>query len=326
MTWKKKIPLEQRILFNIDPVAKAALVDDPLRPGKIAPFRGMVPRSHLFSHDPRQALMQIAFSKLEEWKRPSKQRPSSSHTIAPRDTLPSKAFTAPPYKSGQFAGDRQATTFPEDKPVTHDNRSFSTALELAKNAKDLKGLKEAIARFDGCSLKKFAKNLVFGEGNPQSALMFIGEAPGAEEDAQGRPFVGQSGQLLTKMILSLGLKREEVYITNIVNWRPPGNRQPSMEEIALFQPFVEKHVTLVQPKIIVLLGGTASKALLNRKESITRLRGTWHTYQPHYFPLEGRTIPLCVTFHPAYLLRSPGQKRESWRDFLRIKLALADLT
>lgn len=167
-------------------------------------------------------------------------------------------------------------------------------------------------------LKQCATNMVFGVGNEHANVLLLGEAPGAEEDKQGLPFVGQSGQLLDKMLAAIGLDRSMVYITNILPWRPPGNRTPTSEEIALFLPYVLKHISIISPKIVVCLGGTATKALLQKNDGIVRLRGRWTK-------VEGISARVIATFHPAYLLRSPSQKREAWIDFLQIKSALASI-
>ena len=167
-------------------------------------------------------------------------------------------------------------------------------------------------------LKQCATNMVFGVGNEHANVLLLGEAPGAEEDKQGLPFVGQSGQLLDKMLAAIGLDRSMVYITNILPWRPPGNRTPTSEEIALFLPYLLKHISIISPKIVVCLGGTATKALLQKNDGIVRLRGRWTK-------VEGISARVIATFHPAYLLRSPSQKREAWIDFLQIKSALASI-
>ncbi len=195
----------------------------------------------------------------------------------------------------------------------------ATARELAAAAQTLDELKDAIAKFEGLSLKATATNLVFADGNPQARLMLIGEAPGAEEDRRGLPFVGASGQLLDRMLAAIGYDRTSCYITNIVNWRPPGNRKPSPAEMTLCLPFIERHIALINPALIVLLGDTAAKTLTNRTEGITRLRGKWFTWPR---PDGNGTIPVLPTFHPAFLLRSPGQKREAWMDLLTAKRKL----
>jgi DNA polymerase len=197
--------------------------------------------------------------------------------------------------------------------------AISRAEALAAAAPDLAALKAAIAGFDASPLRETATNLVFGEGITASGLMLIGEAPGADEDRAGRPFVGASGQLLDRMFASVGLSRESnFYITNILPWRPPGNRTPTDAEVALFLPFLRRQVALIRPKRLVLVGGVAAKGLIGGKEGITRLRGRWHEVEIAGL---GR-IPALPTLHPAYLLRSPASKREAWADLLLLRRTL----
>jgi len=201
--------------------------------------------------------------------------------------------------------------------------AVTDARQAAAAATSLDALRDAIAAFDGCALKQTAKTTVFADGNPQAALMIVGEAPGADEDRLGKPFVGVSGQLLDRMFAAIGYDRSNFYITNILPWRPPGNRSPTAAEIATCMPFVERHITLVKPKVLVFAGGVSAKALLNTAEGIMRLRGRWFDYRAEpSLP----AIAAMPTFHPAYLLRSPAQKREAWRDMLAIKQRLAELT
>lgn len=192
-----------------------------------------------------------------------------------------------------------------------------TAREAARGAASLDELRDILDRFDGCGLKASASRLVFADGNPQSRLMFIGEAPGAEEDRQGLPFVGRSGQLLDRMLAAIGLDRTKVYIANMVPWRPPGNREPSPEELALCAPFLLRQVELVAPKFLVTLGNVPTKALFQTQNGITRMRGQWRdlTVNSH------RTRALA-TLHPAYLLRTPASKALAWRDMLGLKQAM----
>lgn len=185
---------------------------------------------------------------------------------------------------------------------------------LAEKAKTLEELRRIILDFDECPLKATASNLVFGAGNPQADVMIIGEAPGAEEDRQGLPFVGASGHLLDLMLKSIRLDRTQVYISNILPWRPPGNRKPSESEVALFTPFVRRHIALVNPKVLLLLGGSAVSALMHTNAGITRSRGRWMQYTE-----DGLTIDALASFHPAFLLRTPAQKKLSWRDFLMVR-------
>jgi DNA polymerase len=205
-------------------------------------------------------------------------------------------------------------------PAAAGDSELRDARALAAAANSLDELAAALARFEGCSLKHTANSLVFADGNPESRLMLVGEAPGEEEDRQGKPFVGASGRLLDRMLGAIGLDRQHAYISNILPWRPPGNRSPTPAEIAVCLPFIERHISLVQPQALVFLGGTAAKTLLNRSEGITRLRGHWLDWQPAGV---FRAIPAIATYHPAYLLRSPAAKREAWRDFLEVRRRLS---
>jgi DNA polymerase len=185
---------------------------------------------------------------------------------------------------------------------------------LAAQSSGLADVREELGDCTRCKLHKGRKNIVFGEGNPDAALVFVGEGPGQEEDLQGRPFVGAAGQLLTDIIVKgMQLKREDVYICNIVKCRPPGNRNPEPDEVEACEPFLIKQLRAINPQIIIGLGNVAVKTLLKTKEGITSLRGNWKTYQG---------IPLMPTFHPAYLLRTPSDKRLVWDD---IKKVIAEL-
>ena len=202
-------------------------------------------------------------------------------------------------------------------PVSPDAAAMA-AREAAKTAASLDDLRALLENFEGCSLRNTATQLVFADGNPQSRLMFVGEAPGYEEDVSGKPFVGRSGKLLDRMIEAIGLDRTKVYIANVVPWRPPGNRTPTPQETAICLPFIRRQIELANPDILVCLGGPSMQTLLNTKDGITRTRGKWFPYDTG-----SREIRAMATFHPAFLLRSPLQKRLSWRDFLAIKKALA---
>jgi uracil-DNA glycosylase family 4 len=193
---------------------------------------------------------------------------------------------------------------------------------LAASCHSLAELEAAIRGFDGCALKATATNTVFADGNPAAPLMLVGEGPGAEEDRLGLPFVGASGKLLDRMLAAIGLDRTGAYITNVVYWRPPGNRTPTPAELALCLPFVQRHIALARPQALIFSGGTAAKTLLGRSDGITRFRGRWFDYRPGEVDF---TIPVIATFHPSFLLRSPGQKREAWRDFLAVKRKLGEL-
>ncbi len=202
------------------------------------------------------------------------------------------------------------------------NGEVTTAVHLAQAADTVDDLRRSLENFDGCALKKTATNLVFLDGNPEARIMFIGEGPGAEEDRQGLPFVGPSGKLLDKMLASVGLDRTKVLISNTVFWRPPGNRTPTSLETAVCMPFVERLIELVDPKILVALGGPAAKLLLAQSTGVGRLRGKWFPYSTPGLscPIEAPSL-----YHPAYLLRSPGQKRDTWKDWLAIKHKLGSL-
>lgn len=205
-------------------------------------------------------------------------------------------------------------------PLISPKMACEAAQSSAQTVQTLAELKAALLAFEGCALKYTATNLVFGDGNPQARVMLIGEAPGADEDRLGLPFVGQSGQLLDKMFATIGLTRETFYITNIIPWRPPGNRQPTPAEAEACLPFVRRHIDLVNPDFLILVGGTATKTLLGGREGIVRLRGTWKDYTSD----AGKKMKVIPIFHPAYLLRSPGQKKEVWLDLIKIKHSLLE--
>jgi DNA polymerase len=188
----------------------------------------------------------------------------------------------------------------------------------ASTAKSLAELEATLARFDGCTLKATAKNLCFYRGALQARLMLIGEAPGRDEDLEGKPFVGRAGQLLDKMLAAIGLTEQDVHITNIVYWRPPGNRTPTPQEAQVCRPFLERQIELVAPEILLLLGGAAAKHILDVTEGIMRTRGKFHSIS-----VGARNVSAIATLHPAYLLRTPVAKRLAWRDLLEVKRALA---
>jgi DNA polymerase len=191
------------------------------------------------------------------------------------------------------------------------------AREAVADVTTLEDLRAALGKFEGCALRATATQLVFADGNPKARVMFVGEAPGRDEDIQGLPFVGRSGKLLDRMLAAIGLDRTKVYIANIIPWRPPGNRTPTPQESQICLPFIRKQIELVDPDILVCLGGPSATTLLGVKEGITKTRGRWFSYDTGK-----REIRAMPTFHPAFLLRSPLQKRLAWRDFLAIKKAL----
>jgi DNA polymerase len=199
------------------------------------------------------------------------------------------------------------------------------ARALAEGCSTLAELEAAVRAFEGCALKRTAKNTVFADGTPGAPVMIVGEAPGADEDRLGKPFVGVSGQLMDRMMAAIGLTRagepqQSFYITNILFWRPPGNRTPTLAEQAMCLAFTRRHIELARPKLLVLAGGVAVKAVFDTTEGITRLRGKWASYRL----TDGTELPTLPTFHPAYLLRTPASKRQSWQDLLAIDKKLKE--
>lgn len=202
-----------------------------------------------------------------------------------------------------------------------DETQAARAREMARQASSLEELREIVAAFDGCNLKFTAKQTVFCDGNPQGGLMLVGEAPGRDEDIEGRPFVGRSGRLLDRMMSAIGLDRQSAYIANVIPWRPPGNRTPTPIETEICRPFIERQIELANPKVLVTLGGPSAKVLLHASEGVLRLRGNWKVHRT----ASGVEIPAMPTLHPAYLLRNPAHKKLAWRDFLEIKARLNQL-
>jgi uracil-DNA glycosylase len=195
--------------------------------------------------------------------------------------------------------------------------AIASAREAARTAPTLEALRALLETFDGCALRKTATRLVFADGNPQARVMFVGEAPGRDEDLEGLPFVGRSGKLLDRMIAAIGFDRTKVYIANVIPWRPPGNRTPTPQETQICLPFIQRQIELVNPDVLVTLGNPSTQALLQTREGIMRTRGKWLDYDTGT-----RSIRAIATFHPAYLLRSPSYKRMSWQDLRAIAKAL----
>src|SRR6266567_4304017 len=195
--------------------------------------------------------------------------------------------------------------------------AIASAREAARTAPSLEALRALLENFDGCALRQTATRLVFSDGNPQARIMFVGEAPGRDEDIEGLPFVGRSGKLLDRMLAAIGLDRSAVSIANIVPWRPPGKRTPTPQESATCLPFTLRQIELVDPDVLVCLGGPSAQTLLGSRDGILKTRGRWFAFQTG-----SREIRATATLHPAYLLRQPLQKRLAWRDFLAIKKAL----
>jgi len=235
--------------------------------------------------------------------------------FAPEPARPAQAQVepaAPPLRAPEIK-----SAPPLAAPPSPDAAAME-AREAVQSVTTLDELRAALDRFEGCALRATATQLVFADGNPQARLMLVGEAPGRDEDIKGLPFVGRSGKLLDRMLAAIGLDRSTVYIANIIPWRPPGNRTPTPQESQICLPFVRKQIELVDPDLLVCLGGPSATTLLGIKEGITKSRGRWLTYDTGK-----REIRALATFHPAFLLRSPLQKRLAWRDFLAIKKALS---
>jgi uracil-DNA glycosylase family 4 len=246
------------------------------------------------------------------------------------DETPVDRLAAPVRKPSPENAVPEESPFPRSLPERAPPPSFApaptvpaadatarAAREAAKAANTLEELRQALDSFTGCNLRLTATQLVFADGNPQSRVMLVGEAPGRDEDIQGLPFVGRSGQLLDRMLAAIGLDRTSVYIANVVPWRPPGNRTPTPQETATCRPFIERQIELADPDFLVCLGGAAAKEIMGTSEGILRLRGNWRN-----FDTGSRTIRAIATLHPAYLLRQPLQKRLAWRDLLMLRAAL----
>jgi uracil-DNA glycosylase family 4 len=204
--------------------------------------------------------------------------------------------------------------------VAPPDEAARSAAEAARAAGTLDELRAALDAFQGCGLRATATRLVFADGAPDARIMLVGEAPGADEDRIGRPFVGRAGQLLDRMLGSIGLDRTQVYIANVVPWRPPGNRTPTLQETAICLPFMARQIALVNPRWLVCLGGSATQTLVGAKEGITRTRGVWREYANE----DGRVIPALPMFHPAYLLRTPGAKRWAWADLRKLRHSIEE--
>jgi DNA polymerase len=214
---------------------------------------------------------------------------------------------------------RTAAPLPAARPETAPapEAAMLSAREAARTAPTLEALRMLLENFDGCALKSTATRLVFADGNPQARIMFVGEAPGREEDLEGLPFVGRSGKLLDRMMAAIGLDRSSAYIANVIPWRPPGNRTPTPQETQICLPFIQRQIELVNPDVLVTLGNPSTQTLLGTREGIMKTRGRWFDYDTGT-----RTIRALATFHPAYLLRSPSYKRMSWQDLRAIAKAL----
>jgi uracil-DNA glycosylase len=233
------------------------------------------------------------------------------------DAEPHDRFVAKePNKLGRTAAAREASMQrpqPLPQPPLSVDSTAQSARDAAAASQTLEELRAQLLAFEGCALKATATQLVFADGSPNAEIMIVGEAPGADEDRLGRPFVGRAGQLLDKMLAAIGLDRDHVYIANVVPWRPPGNRTPTPIETSACLPFMRRQIELVHPKILVCLGAAATQTLLGAREGIMRIRGRWHEYD-----MAGTKIPAIAMLHPAYLLRQPAQKKFAWQDLRQL--------
>jgi uracil-DNA glycosylase len=234
----------------------------------------------------------------------------ASAKAEPREAAAPRAFMPPP----------PAVAAPRADAVLAPEAAIISAREAARTAPTLEALRALLENFDGCALKHTATRLVFADGNPQSRIMFVGEAPGRDEDIEGLPFVGRSGKLLDRMIAAIGLDRSKAYIANVIPWRPPGNRTPTPQETQICLPFIQRQIELVNPDVLVTLGNPSTQTLLQTRDGIMKTRGKWFDYDTGT-----RTIRAIATFHPAYLLRSPSYKRMSWQDLRAIAKALEQI-
>jgi uracil-DNA glycosylase len=233
--------------------------------------------------------------------------PGPSEIPTPREIAPPSPLRISPV----------AVAAPRGEPAPLPEAAIMSAREAARTASSLDVLREMLETFDGCALKSTAIRLVFADGNPQARIMFVGEAPGREEDIEGLPFVGRSGKLLDRMIAAIGLDRSNAYIANVIPWRPPGNRTPTPQETQICLPFIQRQIELVNPDVLVTLGNPSTQTLLSTREGIMKTRGRWFDYDTGT-----RVIRALATFHPAYLLRSPSYKRMAWQDLRAIAKAL----
>jgi uracil-DNA glycosylase family 4 len=262
------------------------------------------------------ALTETAVDRLAMDERPPKEVRASAGIAETPSRLSSARAGNNPIASQVAAGPKSDGTLLGAAVSPEAARLAAHA--AAKAAQTLEQLRAALSEFEACSLRQTATQLVFADGNPAARVMFVGEAPGREEDIAGLPFVGRSGKLLDRMMAAIGLDRSQAYIANMVPWRPPGNRTPTPQESAICLPFTLRQIELADPDILVCLGGPSAQTLLNVRDGILKTRGRWFP-----FFTGSRQIRAMATLHPAYLLRQPVQKRLAWRDFLSIKQALS---
>lgn len=270
-----------------------------------------------------EAIGEVPIDRFAAKAPPTADTAATAATIpAPPVPAPTPVPRAPPAAAASTRSSPSRVLFPDAPGKISSDEAVRDAVAAAAAATDAAALRAALETFEGCALHKTATNLVFYDGNPHGQVMFVGEAPGADEDRLGLPFVGQSGQLLDRMLASIGLDRTQACISNTVFWRPPGNRTPTTQEMAVCLPFLERLIELVDPRILVTLGGPAAKAVLGENAGVGQLRGRWFLFST---PRLQRPIETMAMYHPAYLLRSPSQKREAWRDLLTLKRRLAEI-
>lgn len=257
------------------------------------------------------ALDERPHDRFGEADAPAPRRAAPQAALQPaRPALPPRGEAPPPARpSPQRTFGQSASAKPDE--------AASDARARARAAGTLAELEAILRDFDACPLRFTAKNLVFADGNPEARVMFVGEAPGADEDRVGKPFMGRSGQLLDRMMKAIGLDRTEAYVANIVPWRPPGNRNPTPQEVSVCKPFIERQIELVDPDLVVCLGSPSTQTLTGTKDGILKARGRFFPYR-----LPNREVRALATLHPAYLLRQPVQKRLAWRDFRLVRAAL----
>lgn len=243
---------------------------------------------------------------------------SGAGPAASAPPLTARQQMAPPRSAAPRDRETPSVAAPQTRPAQPHAPGAAGARAAASTANSLAELRAALESFEGCALKATARNTCVYRGAERAPLMIIGEAPGRDEDLDGRPFVGRAGQLLDRMLAAIDLGEDDVHITNIVYWRPPGNRTPTPQEAEICRPFLERQIRLVEPRMILVLGGAAAKSMLGVSEGIMRLRGKWKQTE-----VDGMPIPILASLHPAYLLRTPAAKRLAWRDLLSIRQALA---
>ncbi len=249
-----------------------------------------------------------------DWLARDEAVPGQTFSVQNAERPALKTDAAPAAVPSRSPASSETQEAPRRFPTAPPDAATVSARQAARTAATLDELRAVLEHFDGCALKATAKSLCFYRGQANARLMIVGEAPGREEDLAGKPFVGRAGQLLDKMLAAIGLGEDDVHITNVVYWRPPGNRTPTPQEVQICRPFLERQIELVAPDVLMTVGGPAASALLGIEGGIMRARGRWRELD-----VAGRTVPAMPTLHPAYLLRTPIAKRQAWRDLLAVQ-------